>query len=109
MLVLLQHEESTLIDDIHKLLVIARQNNARVVEDFFPTIPVGRLQDLAYKIIFGWYTGSLAPTRTAKCFAFELALTWQTTSDAITVPSYAISGPNNWSRPNVPLSNMPTF
>lgn len=109
MLALLQEEESGLADNLQQILVIARAKNAKIVEDFFPDIPAGKLQTLAHKIIFGWYTGSLAPTRTAKTFAFEQALTWQTTTDVITIPSYGISGPNNWLRPNAPLSAMPNF
>ncbi|WP_338564899.1 sugar dehydrogenase complex small subunit [Erwinia sp. E_sp_W01_6] len=59
--------------------------------------------------MFGWYTGSLEPTRAAKSFAFEQALTWQTTLDTITIPSYGISGPNNWQRINTPVLPLPTF
>lgn len=109
MFTLLAAEEGGLGDNLNQLLAIASAQNARVVEDFFPSIPQGKLQDLAHKIIFGWYTGSLEPTRTAKTFAFEQALTWHTTLDVITVPSYGISGPNNWHRVNTPVLPVPTF
>lgn len=109
MLALLQAEESGLADSISQLLALAQAANARVVEDFFPSIPAGTLQDLAHKIIFGWYTGSLAPVRTASTFAFEQALTWHTTLDTITIPSYGISGPNNWQRVNTPILPLPVF
>lgn len=109
MLALLETEEQGLLDNINQLLAIARVSDARVVEEFFPSIPQGKLQDLAHKIIFGWYTGSLASTRSAKTFAFEQALTWHTTMDVITIPSYGISGPNNWQRVNTPVLPLPTF
>lgn len=109
MFALLAAEESGLGDSLHQLLAVARASNARVVEDFFPSIPQGKLQDLAHKIIFGWYTGSLEPTRSAKTFAYEQALTWHTTLDAIAIPSYGFSGPNNWHRVNTPVLPLPTF
>ncbi|WP_338563620.1 sugar dehydrogenase complex small subunit [Erwinia sp. E_sp_B01_3] len=109
MLRLLAAQEKGLPDNLNQLIAIARAHNARIVEDFFPAIPQGELQDLAHKIIFGWYTGSLEPTRAAKSFAFEQALTWQTTLDTITIPSYGISGPNNWQRINTPVLPLPTF
>lgn len=109
MLTLLEAEEPSLPDSLNQLLAIAKTHNASVVEDFFSFVPQGKLQNLAYKIIFGWYTGSLEATRTAKVFAFEHALTWHTTMDVITVPSYGISGPNNWYRANTPVVPVPTF
>lgn len=109
MLAVLESEEQGVLENIYQLIAIARSRNASIVEDFFPAIPQGELQDLAYKIIFGWYTGSLTPMRTAKTFAFEQALTWQTTLDVITIPSYGISGPNNWQRVNTPVLPVPQF
>ncbi|MBS0899640.1 hypothetical protein JK229_20890 [Pantoea dispersa] len=109
MLVLLEAELPDLANLLNQLLAIARARQAKVVEDFFPAIPTGPVQDLAYRIIFGWYTGSLAPTRAAKSFAFEQALTWRTTQDTITIPSYGISGPNNWQRENTPVLPVPQF
>jgi hypothetical protein len=109
MLALLELEQPTLMDNLNHLLAIAKANNAQIVEDFFQAIPQGALQDLAHKIIFGWYTGSLEPQRTAKTFAYEQALTWHTTLDTITIPSYGISGPNNWQRANTPVLPVPQF
>jgi len=109
MLALLIEENPTLADSIRQILAIAHQHQATRVEDFFAAIPQGPLNELAHKIIFGWYTGSLEPTRSAKTFAFEQALSYHTTLDVITIPSYGLSGPNNWSRPNTPVANMPRF
>ncbi|WP_017346192.1 sugar dehydrogenase complex small subunit [Pantoea sp. A4] len=109
MLPILAAEEPQLTEQIQQLIAIAQTHQANVVEDFFPAIPEGALQALAYKIIFGWYTGSLQPTRTAKTFAFEQAMTWHTTLDAITIPSYGFSGPNNWQRSNTPVLPVPQF
>lgn len=109
MLALLEAEHPSLAEHLNQLLAIARAHKAEVVEDFFPAIPAGPVQDLARQIIFGWYTGSLAPTRSAKSFAFEQALTWRLTQDTITIPSYGISGPNNWQRANTPVLPVPQF
>ncbi|ARJ42388.1 hypothetical protein B1H58_10395 [Pantoea alhagi] len=109
MLAQLEAEQPDLAKNLNQLLAIARAHQAKVVEDFFPAIPAGPVQDLARRIIFGWYTGSLEPTRTAKSFAFEQALTWRTTQDTITIPSYGISGPNNWQRTNTPILPVPQF
>jgi hypothetical protein len=42
-------------------------------------------------------------------FAYEFALLYQPTSDVMTIPSYAISGPNGWSAESPPLHDMPSF
>ncbi|MBK0097237.1 sorbitol dehydrogenase family protein [Erwinia sp. S63] len=109
MLALLELEQPDLMANLNHLLAIAKANKAQIVEDFFPAIPQGELQALAHKIIFGWYTGCLEPKRSAKAFAYEQALTWQTTLDTITIPSYGISGPNNWQRANTPVLPVPQF
>ncbi|KJM64359.1 hypothetical protein B5M10_02120 [Pluralibacter gergoviae] len=109
MLAQLAAEHAELVTELNHLLAIASEHHARRVEDFFPAIPAGELQDLAYKIIFGWYTGSLKPERTAKVFAYEQALTWHTTMDVIAIPSYGISGPNRWQRINAPVLPVPQF
>ena len=109
MLALLNAEQPELQAALGQLLSIAQRRNATQVEDFFSDIPAGKLQDLAYRIIFGWYTGSLEPGRAAKTFAYEQALTWHTTLDVIAVPSYGLSGPNNWTRTNTPVLPLPTF
>jgi len=109
MLALLEAEQPDLANLLNQLLTIAKAHQAKVVEDFFPAIPDGPAQDLARRIIFGWYTGSLAPTRDAKSFAFEQALTWRVTQDQITIPSYGISGPHRWQRANAPVLPLPQF
>lgn len=109
MLALLNAEQPELQSALAQLLNIAQQRNATLVEEFFADIPAGKLQDLAHRIIFGWYTGSLEPGRGAKTFAYEQALTWHTTLDVIAVPSYGLSGPNNWTRTNTPVLPLPAF
>jgi len=109
MLALLQVDDAQLGQKLSQLLAIARSQQATVVEAFFPAIPAGPVQALAYRIIFGWYTGSLTATRSAKSVAFEQALTWRTTQDILTIPSYGISGPNQWQRANVPVLPVPQF
>jgi hypothetical protein len=42
-------------------------------------------------------------------FAFEYALMYGPTQDVMTIPSYAISGPNAWPADAPPLENMPDF
>jgi fructose 5-dehydrogenase small subunit len=45
----------------------------------------------------------------SEVFAFEYALMYGPTSDVMTIPSYAISGPNAWPPDAPPLENMPDF
>ena len=91
------------------LLAIASQKNARIVEDFFPDVPEGPLRETALSIISAWYMGVVTDTQDAEVFAFEYALMYRPTSDVMTIPSYAISGPNGWTADAPPLSNMPEF
>jgi fructose 5-dehydrogenase small subunit len=79
------------------------------VEDFFPDLPEGRLKDTALAIISAWYTGVVVDEPGYKVFAFELALMYQPTRDVMTIPSYAISGPNGWNSSAPPLTDMPKF
>lgn len=109
MMDLLLQENAQLPSGLVQILAIAEKNNAKEVEDFFSAIPEGPLSDLAHKIIFGWYAGCLEPTRTAKSFAYEEALTFKLTNDVITIPSFGFSGPNNWTRPNAPVLPIPQF
>ena len=95
--------------DIGAIIDIAKKKNARIVEDFFADIPEGRLKDTALAIISAWYTGVVENSATAEVFAFETALMYQPTHDVMTIPTYAISGPNGWNAEAPPLSNMPTF
>jgi len=94
---------------IDGLLSIARQKNARIVEHFFGDVPDGLLKETALAIISAWYLGVVTDAPDAEVFAYEYALMYQPTRDVMTIPSYAISGPNGWSAEAPPLSNMPEF
>ena len=98
-----------LSEQVTELLAIARKNNARIVEDFFPDVPEGPLKDTALAIISAWYLGVVTDVPDAEVFAYEYALMYQPTRDVMTIPSYAISGPNGWAADAPPLSNMPDF
>lgn len=92
------------------ILAIADKKKATQVEDFFSDIPEGELRDFALWVIAAWYSGCSSEKRNATVFTYEEALTFKTTSDILTIPSYGISGPNLWTRPNLPLSApMPSF
>ncbi|SFB27603.1 Membrane bound FAD containing D-sorbitol dehydrogenase [Rhizobium sp. NFR07] len=92
------------------IIAIAEKKQGTQVEDFFADIPDGELKDFAHWVIFAWYSGCSSEKRDATVFTYEEALTFKTTSDILTIPSYGISGPNQWTRPNLPLSApMPTF
>jgi hypothetical protein len=96
-------------DQVTALLDIARKKNAAIVEDFFPDVPDGPLKETALAIISAWYLGVVTDAPDAEVFAFEHALMYGPTSDVMTIPSYAISGPNAWPANAPPLSNMPEF
>jgi fructose 5-dehydrogenase small subunit len=100
---------SQLSDQVTELLTIAKNKNAKIVEDFFPDIPEGPLKATALAIISAWYLGVVTDAADAEVFAFENALMYQPTRDVMTIPSYAISGPNGWSADAPPLENMPDF
>jgi hypothetical protein len=91
------------------LLDIAKKKNARIVEEFFSDVPDGPLKDTALLIISAWYLGVIVDAPGAEVFAYELALMYQPTNDVMTIPTYAISGPNGWTSEAPPLSSMPTF
>jgi hypothetical protein len=91
------------------LLDIARKKNARIVEEFFPDLPDGPLKDTALLIISAWYLGVIVDAPGAEVFSYEFALMYQPTIDVMTIPSYAISGPNEWTSEAPPLNSMPTF
>lgn len=94
---------------IDAIIAIAEKKQAAVVEDFFADIPDGELKDFAHWVIFAWYSGCSSDKRDAAVFAYEQALTFKTTSDVVTIPSYGISGPDRWSQVTVPLVDMPRF
>jgi fructose 5-dehydrogenase small subunit len=99
----------SLSQQIDELLSIARQKNARIVEDFFADVPGGPLKETALSIISAWYLGVVTNAPDAEVFAYEYALMYQPTRDVMTIPSYAISGPNRWTAEAPPLANMPEF
>ena len=99
----------SLLQQIDGLLSIARQKNARTVEDFFANVPAGPLKETALSIISAWYLGVITDAPDAEVVAYEYALMYQPTGDVMTIPSYAISGPNGWAVEAPPLSNMPEF
>jgi hypothetical protein len=94
---------------VSTLLGIAQKKNARIVEEFFPDIPDGPLKDTALLIVSAWYLGVVVDAPGAEVFAYELALMYQPTIDVMTIPTYAISGPNGWTAEAPPLDSMPTF
>ena len=91
------------------IIAIAEQKQAKAVEDFYGDIPEGKAKDLAKWVIFAWYTGVSSPKANAVLFTYEQALTFQTTLDVVTIPSYGLTGPNQWRQVTVPLSAMPRF
>jgi hypothetical protein len=95
--------------DIGAIIEIAKTKNAKIVEEFFTDIPPGRLKDTALAIISAWYTGVVENSPNAEVFAFETALMYQPTHDVMTIPTYAISGPNGWNAEAPALGDMPTF
>ena len=92
-----------------ELLAIAGKKNARIVEDFFPDVPEGPLKETALAIISAWYLGVVSDAPDAEVFAYEYALMYQPTRDVMTIPSYAISGPNAWTADPPALESMPDF
>ena len=94
---------------VGELLGIAKTKNATIVEDFFYDLADGPLKDTALGIISAWYIGVIVDAPNAEVFAYELALMFQPTIDVMTIPTYAISGPNGWTSEATPLSNMPKF
>jgi hypothetical protein len=99
----------SLLDHVTGLLAIASKKNARIVEDFFPDVPEGPVKDTALSIISAWYLGVVTDKPDAEVFAFEHALMYGPTSDVMTIPSYAISGPNAWPSNAPALESMPEF
>ncbi|MGA2293013.1 sugar dehydrogenase complex small subunit [Bradyrhizobium sp.] len=99
----------SLSEQVAGLLAIARNKNAAIVEEFFPDVPEGPLKETALAIISAWYLGVVKDADDAEVFAFEYALMYQPTRDVMTIPSYAISGPNAWPAEAPPLENMPDF
>jgi hypothetical protein len=72
-------------------------------------VPEGPLRETALSIISAWYLGVVTDAPDAVGVALESALMYRPTSDVMTIPSYAVSGPNGWTADAPPLSNMPEF
>ena len=94
---------------IAELLAIAKKHDARIVEDFFSDVPEGPLKQTALAIISAWYLGVVTDAPDAEVFAYADALMYGPTSDVMTIPSYAISGPSEWPADAPPLDSMPKF
>jgi hypothetical protein len=105
----LRIKDPTFEAKVSGLLQIAKRKDAKIVEDFFPDVPEGPLKDAALLIVSAWYLGVIVDAPDAEVFAYELALMYQPTGDVMTIPSYAISGPNGWTSQAPPLSEMPNF
>jgi len=105
----LRMKDPALPTHVTTLIEIAKQKHATIVEDFFSDVPDGPLKDAALLIISAWYLGVTVDAPDAEVFAYELALMYQPTVDVMTIPTYAISGPNGWTSEAPPLGRMPNF
>jgi hypothetical protein len=99
----------TLDADLDAIIATARGKSSKVVEDFFDALPDGHVKDSAHQIIFGWYAGVVDESPTAEVFAYEEALMYQPTKDAVALPTYSFNGPDHWTDVDPPLSAMPEF
>jgi hypothetical protein len=95
--------------DLDAIISTAREKNSKVVEDFFDALPDDRVKESAHQIIFGWYAGVVDESPSAEVFAYEEALMYQPTKDAVALPTYSFNGPNHWTDVDPPLSAMPEF
>jgi fructose 5-dehydrogenase small subunit len=107
--VALNMKEPAFASHVSGLLDIAKQKHATVVEEFFPDVPTGPLKDTALQIISAWYLGVIVDAPDAEVFAYELALMFGPTRDVMTIPTYAISGPNGWTSKAPALADLPKF
>jgi fructose 5-dehydrogenase small subunit len=99
----------TLDADLDAIISTAREKSSKVVEDFFDALPDGHVKESAHQIVFGWYAGVVDESPTAEVFAYEEALMYQPTKDAVALPTYSFNGPNHWTDVDPPLSAMPEF
>jgi len=99
----------TLDAALDAIIFTAREKKSKVVEDFFDALPDGHVKDTAHQIIFGWYAGVVDESPTAEVFAYEQALMYQPTKDAVALPTYSFNGPDHWTDVDPPLSAMPEF
>ena len=79
------------------------------VEGLMVALPDAALKNAAQGIIEAWYTGAVQGASTISVISYEEALMFKVTSDVMTIPSYAISGPNGWTADAPPLSQLPIF
>jgi len=100
---------ATLDTDLDAIIAIAKQKQAKAVEDFFEALPDGHVKETAHQIIFGWYAGVVDDSPNAEVFAYEEALMYQPTRDAIPIPTYSLDGPDDWTNIDPPLAAMPEF
>lgn len=103
-----QHQNlSQMLDAI---ITVAEKKQARIVEDFIDDLPEGDVKDFAHWVILAWYSGCSSAKTDAEVFTFEQALTFKTTADVVTIPSFGLTGPNQWDIvPSASLADMPTF
>ena len=106
---ILQKNNPALDADLDVIIRVAKEKNAKAVEDFFDALPDGRIKDTAHHIIFGWYAGVVDESPTAEVFAYEQALMYQPTKDAMALPTYSFNGPDHWTDVDPPLAKMPEF
>jgi len=103
-----QHQNLTQMLDA--IIAVAEKKQANIVEDFMNDIPEGELKDFAHWVILAWYSGCSSAKTDAEVFTFEQALTFKTTADVVTIPSFGLTGPNHWNViPSASLADMPTF
>ena len=106
---ILRRKIPSLDTDLDVIIRIADEKHAKVVEEFFDALPEGQVKDTAHRIIFGWYAGVVDDSPTAEVLAYEEALMYQPSKDAIALPTYSFNGPDNWTEIDPPLSAMPEF
>jgi hypothetical protein len=109
MVAILHTRVPTLDEDLDVIIRTAKEKKAKVVEDFFDALPDGQVKDTAHQIIFGWYAGVVDENPTAEVFAYEQALMYQPTKDAVALPTYSFNGPDHWTDVDPTLSAMPEF
>jgi fructose 5-dehydrogenase small subunit len=83
------------IPTLDAVISTAKGKNSKVVEDFFDALPDGHVKDSAHQITFGWYASVVGESPTAEVFAYEEALMYQPTKDAVALPTYSFNGPNH--------------
>jgi len=105
----LKKKDAAFTAHVSNLNDIAKRKQATIVEDFFPDVPDGPVKDAALLIISAWYIGVIVDAPDTDVFAYELALMYQPTIDVMTIPTYAISGPNGWTSKSPPLGDVPQF